>query len=303
MTRSRASLPVDLLNPGQVFACLGLLEAADLLCGEAVGGYDCSRPRNVRFELEALGSQSPVAVVLDFLSKSTVRTIAPPDCGLTTQPWDVPTDVLDVGAPFPFPTPSSPATLPAVLFAGTDAPGLRTPVSVVIDHWGDATKRDNVKFWAGAGGFPGAGLARDAVRLLPTRTAAVSDDPFAVSAPQTSSFRFDWRRDYVPMNVGFSPNDHTDMTMIGFPLVELLAAIGLTHARPQRPHRANKLAYRYGVVACGDPVELLGPLFHRVALGCGTLPFAMRTFQIALGWPGKEGQARSIIAVTEETAP
>lgn len=31
----QAIIPVDLRNPGQVFACLGFLEAADVLCGPA----------------------------------------------------------------------------------------------------------------------------------------------------------------------------------------------------------------------------------------------------------------------------
>jgi CRISPR-associated protein Csx14 len=34
------TIPVDLLNPGQVFACLGFLEAADVLLGDAEGGFD-----------------------------------------------------------------------------------------------------------------------------------------------------------------------------------------------------------------------------------------------------------------------
>lgn len=34
----KATIPVDLLNPGQVFACLGFLEAAETLCGPAKGG-------------------------------------------------------------------------------------------------------------------------------------------------------------------------------------------------------------------------------------------------------------------------
>ena len=36
---AEASVPVDLTNPGQVFACLGFVEAADILLGEARGGF------------------------------------------------------------------------------------------------------------------------------------------------------------------------------------------------------------------------------------------------------------------------
>jgi CRISPR-associated protein Csx14 len=34
---SEAVIPVDLFNPGQVFASLGFLEAADVLLGDAEG--------------------------------------------------------------------------------------------------------------------------------------------------------------------------------------------------------------------------------------------------------------------------
>ena len=36
---AESTIPVDLRNPGQVFACLGLLEAADVLLGHAVGVF------------------------------------------------------------------------------------------------------------------------------------------------------------------------------------------------------------------------------------------------------------------------
>jgi len=37
---AEASIPVDLFNPGQVFACLGFLETTDVLLGNAEGGFD-----------------------------------------------------------------------------------------------------------------------------------------------------------------------------------------------------------------------------------------------------------------------
>ena len=40
---AESSIPVDLFNPGQVFACLGFLEAADVLCGHAEGRFRLAR--------------------------------------------------------------------------------------------------------------------------------------------------------------------------------------------------------------------------------------------------------------------
>ncbi len=287
MVMAEAAVPVDLFNPGQVFACLGLLEAADVLLGDAEGGFDWSDEADVRFVLRAAGERNPVEAVLAFLAQAEVVAVAPCDSRNETKKWNVPTRPLPPGAPFPFPDPTSPATLPARLCAG-DA-------FIEIAHWGDATKRDNVKFWAGAGGYPGVALLRDALDLMHDRWEEARADPFSVSALQSSSFRFDWRRDYIPLDAGFSPNEHPDVKMVGYPLVEILAAIGLSHARPLR---LDKLHYRYGVL--GGEAIVCPPLLLRAALGCAPLPFDRRVFRMELGWPGQENQARCILEVTEE---
>ena len=198
---AEGSIPVDVFNPGQVFACLGFLEAADALLDDAVGGFDWSNESEVRFRICAGGKNNPIKVVLEFLALAEVISIAPACSTQSTEKWKIPTVFLEEDAPFPFPDPPSPATLPAVLRVADKPP-------LIIDHWGDATGRDNVKFWAGSGGYPGVALALDALNLARDRIISAVDDPFSISAPQSSSFRFDWRRDYIPMDVGFSPNDH-----------------------------------------------------------------------------------------------
>ena len=228
---AEARIPVDLFNPGQVFACLGFLEAAEVLLGNAEGGFDWTDATDLRFRLRAAGEQNPVAAVLEFLAKATVSSLAPACSKQSTSKWHIPTVLLADDDAFPFPDPPSPATLPALLAVTNKA-------ALVIQHWGDVTDRDAVKFWAGSGGYPGAALARDAIDLVRDRLGDAISDPFSLSAPQSSSFRFDWRRDYVPMDVGFSPNEHGELTMIGFPLVEILAAIGLDNARPERTRQA-----------------------------------------------------------------
>ena len=291
------SIPVDLLNPGQVFACLGFLEAADVLCGNAEGGFDWRDETDTRFHLRASGDDSPVETVLRFLAEAKVTAIAPYGSENQKEKWKKGWEekckltLLKQGDPFPYPNPSSPATLPARLEANGKA--------ILLDYWGDATIRDNAKFWAGSGGYPGAALTLDALELIRDRIKEAGDNPFALSALQSSSFRFDWRRDYISLDVGFSPNDHKeDIHMVGYPLVELLAAIGLSHARPQRQ---KKLSYRYGIVAGNRNDDfLLAPIFLRAALGCAELPFSQRFFHMELGWPGQKNQARCILDVKEE---
>lgn len=296
---AEASIPVDLLNPGQVFACLGLVEAADMLLGAAEGCFDWSDPAEVRFWLRAEGDGSPVAAVLGFLAEAEAVAIAPEGsrnrAGWIASWGPAPVEIpRDEG--YPFPDPESPATLACALRAGGR--------EIRIDHWGDQTGRDNVKFWAGAAGYPGAALVRDALNLIRAMALGAQHDPFALAVPQSSSFRFDWRRDYIPIHAGFSLNNHANIVTTGFPLVELLAAIGLTHARPMRPGRRDKLSYLYAVAGRASSTALwLPPSILRAALGCATLPFPSRRFRMYLDWPGKEGQARSITTVVEETSP
>lgn len=300
---AEASIPVDLLNPGQVFACLGFLEAAGVLMSSACGGFDWSDESDIRFHLASETRGNPVKNVLTFLADAEVTSRSARELAIDTSKWDIETTQYSGDAPFPFPPPASPATLTAVLavtrrdhdFAGK---------SIEISHWGDSRSesgRDNVKFWAGAGGYPGAALAKDSLDLVRESVAEATEDPFGVWAEQSSSFRLDWRRDYIPLDIGFSLNAHSGprFRTVGYPIVEILAAIGLSHARPQF---LDKLHYRYGVLGLNRGGTLFDPMFLRASLGAPDLPFPLRTFRMNLGWPGKEGQARCITTVYEENS-
>lgn len=301
---SVASIPVDLLNPGQVFGCLGFLEAAVQLLGPARAAFDWRERSQARFTMSVPGLENGFEAVLRFLEQAEVSSQSPPGAtDLVTEKWGVASD-LAADAPavmrqqFPVSLPSSPATLPALLRADG--------VALSVHHWGDTT-RDNVKFWAGSGGYPGAALLRDALDLVRDGLAGAAADPFALSAVQSSSFRFDWRRDYIPLDAGFSLNAHSHIAPLGYPLVEIMAAIGLTNARPRRVERRNKLHYRYSVIGFADSqldiaASLLPPSLLRAALGgLAESPFPVRSFEMFLGWPGQENQARCINHVIEET--
>ena len=290
-----SAIPVDLWNPGQVFASLGILEMAEVLLGDAVAAFDWNRGPETLFRVSAATAEPPVERIMRFLEEARIVTRAPagstnPDDWKSS--WGESPEIDAPGAPFPFPDPDSPATLPAVLRddAGNE---------LTLDYWGDATRRDNVKFWAGSAGYPGAAILRDAFRIVRGKMRQHANNPFALSGCQSNSFRFDWRRDYIPIQDGFSPNRHKSIQMVGFPLVEVLAALGMTHARPSRK---AKLEYRYGVLGC-DNGRLLDPIFHRVALGSETAPVSgcsFRRFVMQLDWPGQEDQARCITQVSEE---
>jgi CRISPR-associated protein Csx14 len=289
---AEASIPVDLLNPGQVFACLGFAEAANVLLGDVEGAFDWGNPAAVRFLIRAGGDMSPIEVVLAFLSRARTHAVLPDGAKVGAE-WKSAWGELIISSEkegYPFPAPASPATAVCALSDGARA--------IALDYWGDATeKRDNVKFWAGAGGYPGAALARDALELVRPFLASSSENPFARDLPQSSSFRFDWRRDYIPIDTGFSLNAHSgQIETVGFPIVELLAAIGVSNARPKR---TNKLEYSYAVLGRDLQNHWFPIPFLRAALGNTEFPFAMRHFRMFLSWPGKEGQARAITRVEE----
>jgi CRISPR-associated protein Csb3 len=289
---AEASIPVDMLNPGQVFACLGFMEAAEILCGPCEGRFNYQDAEtSADFVLRVDGALDPIAECLRFLVGAEALAISPMRSDLSTDKWGVRTRARDDSI-FPSNAPDSPAALPALLKNGD--------TEIVIEHWADGSDRDNVKFWAGAAGYPGAALARDALNLVrgldDNALAAMAQDPFNFSAPQSSSFRFDWRRDYIPLDAGFSPNKHGGIEMVGYPVVELLAAVGMQNARPARVDPRNKLAYRYGVSNA-----MLPTVFVRAGIGCEGLGFPMRVFRMRLGWPGQEGQARCIVDAQEET--
>jgi CRISPR-associated protein Csx14 len=290
---ARSAIPVDLRNPGQVFACLGLAEAGETLLGTLIESIFRSDGRSTRAIFECSSAEGePVREVVHFLRAASATAVIPESSDLSTKKWSV-EHAERSDRFFPCSIPRTPATLPAQLSDGRR--------SITLSSWADTPRcgRDNVKFWAGAGGYPGAALARDILESI----AALSDvdaeravnDPFACSAPMSSSFRFDWRRDYIPLDAGFSPNKQSDVTMVGYPFTEVLAAIGLQHARPMRPMRSDKLRYRYGVWGEELPTVLARPVLGAVDIGV-----PMRTFEMKLGWPGQANQARCIIDAREE---
>src|SRR5207244_3733179 len=90
-------------------------------------------------------------------------------------------------------------------------------------------------------------------------------DPMNLSAPVEANFRLEMRRNWKPVNIGFSPDkikDRLPLAIDTYPCVELLAAIGLNHARPRK---LSPLEWGYSAW------KPLPPQLARAAL-CGSLP-------------------------------
>lgn len=305
-----ACIPVDLFNPGQVFASLGFLEAASILCSRASGGFDWADEAEVKFVIEAFGDKNPFEVVLQFLVTADVRRIAPPGYADPPQKKQLkkPTEGADeerareddllYADNFPMPKPDQTA-LPIRLTGGTK--------SLDVSHWADGSSRNAFKLYAG--NRDAAGIARAMLigarksnkigelktkgirRLWEEQQSCLVKAPFDVLTPMGGSFNFDPRGAWTGLEAGYSLNDQKH-GIAASPVVELLAALGLQHARPVVNEKLNgEVMVQYAAWGAKVPASLA-----RAAL-CGShFGVPLRIFKFRLDSSGKN----KIVTFAEE---
>ena len=188
------AIPVDLYNPSQVFACLGFLEAADTLLGDAEGGFDWSDAANVVFRLGAVGDENPAAAVLEFLAAATPRrwapvgyTDPPPQKRNTAKKRDA-ADVADENEGDEESIDRQEAEMVDLEYSETflapEGDRMSLPIRlgggnrrvVELGHWADGSGRNSFKLYAG--NRSAAGIARAmlrGVREKPKKNETVGD--------------------------------------------------------------------------------------------------------------------------------
>ncbi|TVR82052.1 MAG: hypothetical protein EA405_07455 [Rhodospirillales bacterium] len=300
------SIPVDLFNPGQVFACLGFLEAAEILLGDAEGGF-MRDDQGAHFHLSAgdKDSSNPFEAVLEFLAEAEPQRWAPlgyvdakkgkgNDENETEEEDDAATPSIELSPTFPAGEGDRMA-LP-IRFGGGNRP------IVKLGHWADASSRDNFKLYAGnrsadkiaramlhgvrkkptgkpkAKGEPGEFKTKGIAQLWREDRKTLISAPFDVLTPMGGSFNFDPRGAWTAINAGYSPNEHKHAVQAS-PVVEFLAAWGLEHARPEV---LRDREVRYAVWGL-----LLPPCLARVALVGGIPSLPMQCFHFTLDLSGK----------------
>lgn len=272
-----ASIPVDLLNPGQVFACLGFLEAADIVCGGAEGCFEPAGAGKAHFRLKAGGKGNPFAAVLDFLAAARVVPLVPEGEAPEKISKE---DAAAMRATETFPGPEAEAAILPCLLA---APG---SVEIPLSQWAEPSERDERKpFKLFAGGQSATQIVRDMLEgsnskrthglkhLWISDRTAVEANPFDVLTPIGPSSKLDARSGWNAIDVGYSPYEQGHV-ITSSPIVELLAAIGLENARPQQIERSR---LRYCVWS-----TMLPPMLARAAFGAATIGMAGRTFEFKL---------------------
>lgn len=304
---AESKIPVDLFNPGHVFACLGFMELADALLGDAEAGLDWSDPKQAHFCLKAQGNEIPVEAVLGYLTSATVERITP--VGYVDPPRkkayaddedeaDVDTDSED-----PTSAASNSDTFPAKVADALSLP-VRLSVagkpSVELGHWADGSGRNAFKLYSGNRSAERIARAMlTGTREKPKESQSVGDlkykgiaqlwqenkadlavKPFDVLTPLGGSFNFDPRGAWTALDAGYSPNTQKH-GVAASPLVHLLAACGLEYTRPVE---FGVRQVRYCAWSGLLPVSLARVAFQG---GISSLPTRYFRFELALSGKNK----------------
>ena len=178
-----------------------------------------------------------------------------------------------------------------------------------ITHWVDGSSRNEFKFYAGnRSAFKIARDMLEGVKTKPskkfaqgrTQNAGVAQlwresgqalvaDPFDVCVPVAGTFNFDPRGAWKSIDSGYSP-DEQGHGVEGSPVVELLAALGLEHARPNE-FRTRQVRYHVWK-------GMLPPILARPILAGAEAGFPLRRFQFTLDLSGKN---KVVTIATEES--
>jgi len=242
---------VDLTNPGQFFACCGLLELADRLWPES-GMFGKFNEKQFYIFGGSLGCS--LKHIVDAFVTAEVQQ---------TDPDDNAASPLFLGKPFYL-----------LLDWWKKVEG---PNKTRIDLGGG----DQLKPWAGKQFAP---LIFRAMRnaCADVDLSKLLDDPKAVydlkggkaKKKTISPFYFDARRERTSLDIGFSP-DEQDMSVEAYPAVESLALVGLQRFRPKVHENSRFRSFLYTAWA-----EPLPPAVAMVAVSgmmpvhsCGTFRF------------------------------
>ncbi len=235
-------IPLDPLNPGQFFACCGLLQLWAMVDDTVMARFEAdeSMPRRAHFVVES-ESAVELSTLLRELRDATV--------------------VLADGG--------EESTRPVELgFGGR---------TLVLDWWLDEFRERTTKLKCWAGQVTTRKLFGDLLALVNPDT-----DPerlMTTGALAKSKFGVDPRSAWNALDLGFSPDAH-NRDAATFPMVEVLAAVGLQGLRPNARVREGICYYLWTV-----PLSLVVARLAAVAAWDG-LPRFEYEFSVA-----KRGQS------------
>ncbi|MFN7022019.1 MAG: type I-U CRISPR-associated protein Cas8c [Phycisphaerales bacterium] len=243
-------IPVDVTNPGQFFACCGLLELADRLWAGTTAAFDLTG-----FVIKPSEPNATLTILLETFRCSKPAASDDAD-SRGTDDDEVEEEDDEKGED----------TLASPISIGT-------PINLRLDWWADKA----LKPWAGSMNaqliFRAMLKAIDSESADPFNDCRVINDPSEAHASakklrrpkKREPFYFDSRRggNAQSLDVGFAP-DAISMTSAACPAVEALCMIGLQRFRPMPTDRPRVFVYRAWAVPL--------PPSAAAAAACGLLP-------------------------------
>lgn len=216
------SIPVDLCNPAEFFACCGLLEAASRLGEEAEGWFD-----GVQFILRSTPPCTPSGIL----------------AAVTTWGVGVQTDDPDDKAP----SVVMPAPRPLRMDWWLDPTRRRFDGETAVSPF---------KLWAGQ--QSSISIFQVLLAEVSKCATAPGGDPLRRRVPLSGRFGFDPTASWVALDVGWSPNEQ-GVEVGTRAAIELLAAIGLQRFRPA-PVPGESFTYRYTAWTVPLPPAVAAPI-------------------------------------------
>ncbi len=260
-------IDVDLRNPGQFFACCGLLELVSRRWPGAEGWFEGDERRATFRIVTGSNHDDPLGMIVGILAE------------------DVPLATLAEG--------------PDRYAADRQPVVLREPFKLRLDWWLDSYRggdKSELKVWAGQQ-TPMRNF--ESLQRAWREMAAANGDGgggriLSMKWPMTGRFGFDPSAAPTAIDVGFS-TDEQGIPVRTSPATEMLAAIGLQRCRPIRDEKSRGRWFIYR--AWADPVEIgvapaaLAGIGRAVATR--TFPVTMRNSQYGnFGWAKRWEQRR-----------
>lgn len=236
-------IPLDPCNPGQFYACCGLIELFDLTGVTILSNFevDWRRPKEAKLVLTSESMLIPSSIAVGIREAKYELLSRPNTDGKT-------------------PGKDSIAPVRVSIFGK----------HLTLDWWLDCfhDKACSLKCWAGQV------TTQKLVSLLPGMVPCSNDLSFDEGALTTTRFGIDPRSAWVALNLGYSPNEQGQESRT-YPVVEMLGAFGLQGFRPAGS-RAEGFTYHLWLSplpravarsACAKPWSGLASAAYRFNLG------------------------------------
>lgn len=192
-------IPLDPWNPGQFYACCGLIELFDMTGAQTLSNFevDWRRPREATFIL-ASEATLELSAIIQSVQEAEYKPLPRPD------------------AEDKAPDKDSIAPAQVAIFGR----------EIVLDWWLEwfRQRARQLKCWAGQV------TTQKLIRVLPALLAG-GNLSFDEGVLTTTRFGIDPRSAWVALNLGYSPNEQGQESRT-YPVVEMLGAFGLQGFRP-----------------------------------------------------------------------